>query len=58
MTTLMIRDLPFADEMDCTEMAKVSGGELPQQITDTINFVALHTHGTCNAAGTVCLSAS
>jgi len=57
MTTLMIKDLPFADEMDHTEMATVSGGELPEQITNTINFVALYTHGllNCNSDMTLCL---
>jgi len=44
MTTLMIKDLPFADEMDRTEMANVSGGELPEQIVNTINVVYWATH--------------
>jgi len=44
MTTLMIKDLPFADEMDRTEMANVSGGELPEQILNTITVVYMSTH--------------
>jgi len=49
MTTLTIKDLPFADEMDHTEMANVSGG-LPQQILDTIQFVHDYTHGLCDTS--------
>jgi hypothetical protein len=58
MTILMIKDLPFADEMDRTEMTKVSGG-LSQEISDYINFVALYTHGQCvnTPVGIACSSA-
>jgi hypothetical protein len=44
MNTLVIKDLPVADEMDRTAMTAVSGGRLPQQVENIIQAVSDYAH--------------
>ena len=57
MKTLMIEDLSKNDVMDRTAMTHVSGGRLPQVMTDQINYVHDYIYGLMagrSMASTVC----